>query len=57
MEILELPVTQESDEIHSWPELAPANFTEDQLDIAAFQLWRESVEPDDISGQDKAETS
>jgi hypothetical protein len=41
METLEQPIVQESDEVQSWPELPPVDFTQQEMDIAAFELWRE----------------
>ncbi len=38
METLELPVTEERDEIS----IVPVNFAEQEMDIAAFKLWQEA---------------
>ena len=38
METLELPVTEEREEIAT----APVNFVEQEIDIAAFGLWRQA---------------
>jgi hypothetical protein len=40
METLELPVAEELEET------PPANCTEDEIDLAAFQLWRQASLPD-----------
>ncbi len=42
MEILEQPITQESDEVQAWPELPPVNLAEQEMDIEAFALWRDA---------------
>ena len=38
METLELPVTEEREEIAT----APVDFAEQEMDIAAFELWRKA---------------
>lgn len=40
METLELPVLEEA-----LDETAPVTFTEAEIDLAAFQLWREACLP------------
>ena len=42
METLELPIDQELDENSTWPEIPPVNFVEAEMDLAAFELWREA---------------
>jgi hypothetical protein len=42
MEILEQPIIHESDEVQSWPELPPVNLAEQEMDIEAFELWRDA---------------
>ena len=48
MEIQELPDTEERDEILYRPEAPPVNFAEQEIDLAAFQLWRGASRPDDV---------
>jgi len=55
METLELPVIQESDEVISWPELPPIDFAKQEMDLAAFQLWRDASLLDDAAEQDAAD--
>lgn len=40
METLEMPVNGELDERASWSDNPPVKFEEQELDLAAFQLWR-----------------
>lgn len=47
METLELPVEEELDEVSAWPEIPPVNFAEQEMDIAAFELWREASRLDE----------
>jgi hypothetical protein len=42
MEILEQPIVHETDGAQSWPELPPTNFAEQEMDIEAFELWRDA---------------
>jgi len=46
METLELPVTEEVVDLSPWPDHPPVNFAEQDMDIAAFKLWREASRPD-----------
>ena len=41
METMELPVLEELEE-----EAPQATFTEEEIDLAAFQLWREASRPE-----------
>ena len=47
METLELPVTRETDEVESWPALPPVDIARQEMDIAAFQLWRDASRVDE----------
>jgi hypothetical protein len=38
MEVLELPIIEERDDAAA----APVNFAEQEMDIAAFKLWRDA---------------
>jgi hypothetical protein len=42
METLELPSVEEQNETLFPPELPPVNFAEQEIDLAAFRLWREA---------------
>jgi hypothetical protein len=42
METIELPVLEELQE----EEAPQATFTEEEIDLAAFQLWREASRPE-----------
>jgi hypothetical protein len=46
METLELPVIEEPEEISPWPDGPPVDFAEQEMDVAAFKLWREASFPD-----------
>jgi hypothetical protein len=46
METLELPVIEETDDSSQWSDRPPVNFAEQEMDIAAFKLWREASRPD-----------
>jgi hypothetical protein len=48
METLELPVAQELDETSA----APVNFVEQEVDLAAFKLWRDASCPDGAADAD-----
>ena len=51
METLELPVEEELDEVSVWPEIPPVDFAEQEMDIVAFELWREASCLDDTAGE------
>jgi len=55
METLELPATKEADEIQSWPELPPVDIAKQEMDIAAFQLWRDASRVDNPTEQDSGD--
>ena len=46
METLELPVLEDLEESASWSDRPPVNFAEQEMDVAAFKLWREASRPD-----------
>jgi hypothetical protein len=46
METLELPIIEDLDESSRWSDRPPVNFAEQEMDIAAFKLWREASRPD-----------
>ena len=46
METLELPVIEESEESAQWPDGPPVDFAVQEMDVAAFKLWREASRPD-----------
>jgi hypothetical protein len=50
METLELPVTETLDEV-----IPPVNFVEQEVDLAAFELWREASCLDGATEQETAE--
>ena len=51
METLELPVAEEQEEIAA----APVDFAEQEMDIAAFQLWRDASRLGSAEDEDGAE--
>ena len=52
METLELPIIEDIEENSQWSDRPPVNFAEQEMDIAAFKLWREASRPD--SGEESA---
>ena len=46
METLEMPVAEELEEISAWGEGPPVRFDEQEMDIAAFELWRQASRDD-----------
>jgi hypothetical protein len=42
METVEMPVDGELDERASWSDNPPVKFEEQELDLTAFQLWRQA---------------
>jgi hypothetical protein len=42
METLELPRIEELEESSQLPDGPPVNFAEQEMDLAAFRLWREA---------------
>jgi hypothetical protein len=40
METLEMPVVEESAAERRWSDAPPVKFEEQEMDIAAFRLWR-----------------
>jgi len=46
METLELPVVEELEETPAWSDRPPVDFAEQDMDLAAFKLWREASRPD-----------
>ena len=46
METLELPIIEDTEESSQWSDRPPVNFAEQEMDIAAFKLWREASRPD-----------
>lgn len=47
METLVLPIAKDMEET------PPADFTEDDMDLAAFQLWREASLPDPVAEEEQ----
>jgi hypothetical protein len=56
METLELPVTEQLDEVLSWPDGPPVDFAAQDMDIAAFKLWREASRLETATDRDATET-
>ena len=50
METLELPIAEELDDT------PPVNFAEQEMDIAAFKLWREASRPDGAGDEDAGDS-
>ncbi len=46
METIELPSTEERGEILSQPEVPAVNIAEQEMDVAAFELWRDASRVD-----------
>jgi hypothetical protein len=46
MEILEMPVIEELEDRPQWGEAPPTRLEEQELDIEAFELWREASRPE-----------
>ncbi len=42
METLEIPVVEDLDERPSWSDAPPVKFEEQEMDLAAFHLWRQA---------------
>lgn len=42
METLEIPVDGDLDERASWSDRPPVKFEEQDMDLAAFRLWRQA---------------
>lgn len=42
METMEMPADREFEERASWSENPPVKFEEQELDLAAFKLWRQA---------------
>ena len=55
METLEVPITEESNELSSWPDIPPVNFVEQAIDLAAFKLWGEASGLDSVTDDDAAD--
>lgn len=53
METLELPIVDEM-EISPWPETPPVNFVEQEVDLKAFELWREASSLDTAADEPEA---
>ena len=47
METSDLPIAEELDEVTPWPDTPPRNFVEQDVDIAAFELWQKASRPDE----------
>ena len=54
MQTLELPIEEELEDLSSWPDTPPVNFAEQEMDIAAFQLWREASRLDTAAEEETA---
>ena len=53
METLEMPIAEEKEESTPWPDHPPVRFEEQELDLAAFELWRRASRLYDTSdGED-----
>ncbi len=52
METSEIPVNGELDERSSWSDKPPVKFEEQELDQAAFQLWRQASRAGVATGEE-----
>jgi hypothetical protein len=52
MEALEVPVNGELDERSSWSDNPPVKFEEQELDQAAFKLWRQASRAGVAAGEE-----
>jgi hypothetical protein len=46
METLEMPVAEDLEQSTGWSDKPPVKFEEQEMDIAAFELWRTASMPD-----------
>ncbi len=46
MEVLELPAVKELEECPQWGDAPPVKLEEQELDIEAFELWKEASRPE-----------
>jgi hypothetical protein len=56
METLELPSVEEQNETLFRPEVPPVNFADQEIDLAAFRLWREASRFDSVVDESGTET-
>ena len=54
METLEIPVAEEVEPESGWSDKPPVKFEEQEMDIAAFELWRTASIPE-VTAEDQAE--
>lgn len=52
METLQMPVNTELEERSSWSDNPPVKFEEQELDQAAFKLWRQASNAGITDGED-----
>jgi hypothetical protein len=52
METLQMPVDAETEERSSWSDKPPVKFEEQELDQAAFKLWRQASNAGITTGED-----
>ena len=46
METLEMPVAEDLEQSTGWSDKPPLKFEEQEMDIAAFELWRTASMPE-----------
>jgi hypothetical protein len=52
METVEIPVTDDLEQDTAWSDRPPVKFEEQEMDIAAFELWRSASVPEGAADEE-----